>query len=138
MENEMNGIGDVGERLAAAAAVLEQTVERLEARQSAMQGDVQRIVATVEQAEPARSDLERKLREAEEQIAELRAQAEQPAARGTGRKTLGATTANLLSKQGVSTLDSVDAGALDAAMSSLSIEQRIAVKSELFRAGLMG
>ena len=138
MENEMNGIGDVGERLAAAAAVLERTVERLEARQSAMQGDVQRIVATVEQAEPARSDLERKLREAEEQIAELRAQAEQPAARGTGRKTLGATTANLLSKQGVSTLDSVDAGALDAAMSSLSIEQRIAVKSELFRAGLMG
>jgi len=32
----------------------------------------------------------------------------------------------------------VDASALDAALTSLSIEQRIAVKSQLLRAGLVG
>ncbi len=138
MEMEMNGMADVVERLGAAAAMLEQTLERMEARQSAMQGEVQRIVATVDQGEPGRSELERKLREAEQQIVELKAQAGQQTARAMGRKTLPAMTASLLSKQGISTLESVDAGALDAAMGSLSIEQRIAVKSELFRAGLMG
>lgn len=150
MEHEMNemtggiseALGVTVERLAAAAGMLEQTIEKLEARQSAMQGEVQRIVATVEQGEPMRSELERKLRDAEQQIAELRAQAGAQSgaqvARTSGRKTLPATTASLLAKQGISTLDSVDAGALDAAMSSLSIEQRIAVKSQLLRAGLLG
>ncbi len=44
----------------------------------------------------------------------------------------------LLAKQGV-TLEaaSLEAGALDAALSSLSLEQRIAVKSQLLRAGLL-
>jgi hypothetical protein len=47
----------------------------------------------------------------------------------------------LLAKQGV-TLDSLEpgslqAGSLDAALSSLSLEQRIAVKSQLLRAGLL-
>jgi hypothetical protein len=42
----------------------------------------------------------------------------------------------LLAKQGV-TLDTIEAGTLDAALSSLSIEQRIAVKSQLIRAGLL-
>ena len=44
---------------------------------------------------------------------------------------------NLLAKQGV-TVDSLEAGALDAALVSLSVEQRIAVKSQLMRAGLAG
>ena len=45
--------------------------------------------------------------------------------------------ANLLAKQGV-TVDSMEAGALDAALVSLSLEQRIAVKAQLMRAGLLG
>jgi hypothetical protein len=44
---------------------------------------------------------------------------------------------NLLAKQGV-TVDSIEAGALDAALVSLSLEQRIAVKAQLMRAGLLG
>jgi hypothetical protein len=44
---------------------------------------------------------------------------------------------NLLAKQGVSA-DSIEAGALDAALSSLSMEQRFAVKAQLMRAGLLG
>ena len=43
----------------------------------------------------------------------------------------------MLAKQGV-VLQSMEAGALDGALSSLSIEQRIAVKAELLRAGLLG
>ena len=44
---------------------------------------------------------------------------------------------NLLAKQGVA-VESLEAGALDAALAPLSIEQRIAVKSQLMRAGLVG
>jgi hypothetical protein len=44
--------------------------------------------------------------------------------------------ATMLAKQGV-VVDSVEAGAIDGALTSLSIEQRIAVKSELMRAGLL-
>jgi hypothetical protein len=42
--------------------------------------------------------------------------------------------ASLVAKEGVA----VEAGALDAALRSLSLEQRIAVKSEMMRAGLLG
>lgn len=135
----MDTLSTTVERLAAAAGMLEQTVERLEARHTAMDGEVQRIVATVEQQNDLsrrEQELEHKLREAEQQIAELRAQAMPVAA--SGRRTLPVTTANLLAKQGISTLDQVDASALDSALGSLSIEQRIAVKSQLLRAGLLG
>ena len=44
---------------------------------------------------------------------------------------------NLLAKQGVA-LESLEAGALDAALVSLSLEQRIAVKAQLLRAGVIG
>jgi hypothetical protein len=123
------------ERLSTAAALLEQSLERMESRYSEMTGDVQRIVATVESAE---GSLERRVTEIEAQLAELRAQAGRSSAGAAGRKTLPSNTAALLAKQGISAGESVDAGALDAALSGLSIEQRIAVKSQLLRAGLLG
>lgn len=130
------------ERLAGAAATLEQTVTRLEEQQSVISGQVQKIVATVEQgsemsvsaASERVAELERKLREAELQIATLQGQAAPVAA---GRKTVSSATVTLLAKQGISNLDSIEAGALDSALQSLSMEQRIAVKSQLFRAGLL-
>ena len=51
-----------------------------------------------------------------------------------GRKTLSGTTFG----KHPTAIDSVEAGALDAALISLSIEQRIAVKAQLMRAGLLG
>jgi hypothetical protein len=36
------------------------------------------------------------------------------------------------------TVEAMDAGALDAALVSLSLEQRIAVKAQLLRAGFLG
>jgi hypothetical protein len=143
------------DRLAGAASLLEQTVNRLEEQHMAMSGQVQKIVATVEQggwqgssqdssyaagSERAgierMGELERKLHDAVMQIAELRAQSTAPAI--TGRKTVTAATVSLLAKQGISNLDSIEAGSLDAALTALSVEQRIAVKSQLLRAGLLG
>ncbi len=131
------------DRLAGAASLLEQTVSRLEEQHLTMSGQVQKIVATVEQG-PSMSqgagseriyELERKLHEAVMQIAELRAQS--ASSIPTGRKTVTAATASLLAKQGISSLESIEAGSLDAALAGLSIEQRIAVKSQLLRAGVL-
>jgi hypothetical protein len=139
MKDELNVMA---ERIAAAAGLLEQAVERLAQRQDAFAMDAEasigRIVATVEARREA--ELEEKLAAAEAKIAELQAAAAAasvPAAVTHGRKTLPVGMANLLAKQGV-TVDSIEAGALDAALVSLSLEQRIAVKAQLMRAGLMG
>ena len=118
-----------------AASALERAVTRMAEQQVALaaeaESQVGRIVATVETQREA--ELERKLAAAEAKIAQLMASAaEQP----TGRKTLPTSMATMLAKQGV-VMDSVEAGAIDGALASLSIEQRIAVKSELMRAGVL-
>jgi len=133
-------LGSTVERLAAAAGLLEQAVERLAQRQNDFALDAEasigRIVATVEGRREA--ELEEKLAAAEAQIAELKAAAASvPVSVTQGRKTLPVAMVNLLAKQGV-TVDSMEAGAVDAALVSLSVEQRIAVKAQLMRAGLLG
>jgi hypothetical protein len=139
MEIEMKDeLGVTVDRLAAAASLLEQAVERLAQRQSAFaenaEASIGRIVATVEARREA--ELEEKLAAAEMRIAELQARGAGAAFAG-GRKTLPASTASLFAKQGAS-MDSMDSGALDAALVSLSLEQRIAVKAQLMRAGILG
>jgi hypothetical protein len=122
------------EKLDAAASLLERAVAQLEQREAAT-GEVQKIVAEVEAGVSERElELERRLAQAEQQIAELRAQESKA---GSARKTLPAATTQLLAKQGVTSLDSIEAGALDAALTGLSLEQRIAVKSQLLRAGVL-
>src|ERR1700749_1463643 len=143
MEMELDMKDELGitvERLAAAAGLLEQAVERLAQRQNDFALDAEasigRIVATVEGRGEA--ELEEKLAAAEAEIAELRGGAvTAPVLVTNGRKTMPASMVNLLAKQGV-TVDSMEAGALDAALVSLSVEQRIAVKAQLMRAGLLG
>lgn len=130
--NELQAASD---RLMEAAAALERTVARMAEQQVALaaeaESQVTRIVATVESEREA--ELERKLAAAEAKIAELVASA---AAQPVGRKTVPTAITTMLAKQGV-VMDSVEAGAIDGALSSLSIEQRIAVKSELMRAGVL-
>jgi hypothetical protein len=116
---------ETAERLQAVTVALEAAAAKLAEQQS-----VGPIVAAVESEREA--ELERRLEEAEARIAELTA-----AAATAGRKTLPSGMASMLAKQGV-TVESMEAGAIDAALSSLSIEQRIAVKAELLRAGLLG
>jgi len=141
MEMEMKDeLGATVERLAAAAGLLEQAVERLAQRQSEFAVDAEasigRIVATVEGRREA--ELEEKLATAEAKIAALQAAtASVPGTVTNGRKTLPTAMTTLLAKQGV-TVDSIEAGALDAALVSLSMEQRFAVKAQFMRAGLLG
>jgi hypothetical protein len=125
-------LGVTLDRLAAAATLLEQAAERMAQREQDTEARIGRVVATVESRREA--ELEVELAAAEAKIAELQARAGVETA---GRKTLPPSMTTLLAKQGV-TLDSIEAGAIDAALASLSIEQRIAVKSQLLRAGLLG
>jgi hypothetical protein len=128
-------------QLMAAAAQLERAAVAIEARFShgadSPGGEVAKVVAAVESDSSVRlAELELKLHAAEQKIAELRAQANGPVP--AGRKTLPASAAHLLAKHGLDTLDQVNGGALDAALQGLSLEQRIAVKSQLMRAGMLG
>jgi len=138
MEIEANDMLNASmEKLNAAASLLERMVAILEQREAAATGEVQKIVAEVDRGtdySERELELERRLAQAEQQIAELRAQESKTASM---RKTLPATTTQLLAKQGITSLDSIEAGALDAALTSLSLEQRIAVKSQLLRAGVL-
>jgi|GEM_PF-368372 len=146
MEHEIkNELSAAMERLAETTGMLQHAVERLAERESTFaleaEATIGRIVATVESRRE--TELEQKLAAAEarlaateDQLAELRASA--PATvTNSGRKTLPTAMVNLLAKQGV-TVDSMEAGSLDAALVSLSLEQRIAVKTQLMRAGLLG
>ena len=141
-KNSVMDLMEATERLEVVAEALEAAASQLAERQVALAAEAEehvgRIVATVDTAREA--ELERRLMEAEAKIAELTASA---APQAGGRKTLPAGMASMLAKQGV-TLElgasgaSMDAAALDGALTSLGVEQRIAVKSELRRAGLLG
>lgn len=118
MEMEMNDdLGITLDRLNAAASLLEQTIAQLEEKLAAAEQKLATLAAATEAGAPFVRGLSRT---------------------GGERKTLPTAMTTLLSKQGVS-LDaaSLEAGALDAALVSLSLEQRIAVKAQLLRAGLL-
>ncbi len=128
MESEIsNGLVETLDQLAgrlnAAIELLERAIPQRGLAASGT-GAVGPIVATVDASREA--ELAEKLAAAEKTIAELRA------ASGSreGRKTL---QGGLLAKQE----GGGDPGALDAALTSLSLEQRIAVKAHLMRAGLV-
>jgi len=161
---------DVTERLEAAAALLERTLAWFEERQSALSGQVERISATVEQT-LREEELAQKLGAAEQEIAELKAEAERVSSeqrnaiepRGAAeerssagqlnaaalqakpvvpaltpvRRTAPAATTEMLAKHSIGE-GPVDVKTVDAALKGLSLEQRIAVKSQLRRAGAMG
>jgi seryl-tRNA synthetase len=123
-------------RLEAAATTLERTLGWLEDRQRMLSGEVERISATVETTR-REEELMAKLETAEREIAELKAAGQSlPRALEPLRKTLPTATAEMLSKHGIGE-SAVDVKALDAALVGLSLEQRIAVKSQLRRAGAM-
>ena len=123
---------EIGERLEAATTLLERTLSWLEERQSSLTGEVERISATGEQSR-RETELAEKLAAAERELAEVKAAAAQTAVNPL-RRTLPATTAEMLAKHGIGD-GPVDVRALDAALTGLSLEQRIAVKSQLLRAG---
>ena len=123
---------EIVERLEAATTLLEKTLNWLEDRQGALSGEVERISATVEQSR-REAELGEKLAEAERELAELKAAAA-PTVVNPLRRTLPAATTEMLAKHGIGE-GPVEVRTLDAALNGLSLEQRIAVKSQLLRAG---
>jgi Skp family chaperone for outer membrane proteins len=129
-------------RLAAAAEALENAISRFDAQHQELNAKVDRIVAAIDDSiavrlddapgEPATEAAELKSRVAELERAnqELKAQAAR-----ASRKTLPPLVSALLSKETAG--DPLDSAALDKALNSLSLEQRIAVKAEMARAGLL-
>ncbi len=125
------------ERLAAAAEALTTALARLDEQQHALTTKIDRIVAAID--DRSNDDETRQLRarldELERDNAELKAQA----ARAV-RKTLPPLVSALLAKSGMAESDTsarLDPALLDKSLSSLSLEQRIAVKAEMARAGMI-
>ena len=127
MESEERAIA---ERLESATTLLEKTLLWLEERQNG--GEVERISATVDQSR-REEELAERLAQADRELAELKAGAAQSALNPL-RRTVPAATSEMLAKHGIGE-GPVDVRTLDAALAGLSLEQRIAVKSQLLRAG---
>jgi septal ring factor EnvC (AmiA/AmiB activator) len=111
---------------------LEQTLSWLEERQGALSGEVEKISATIEQSR-REAELAEKLAAAEEELAEVKAKATDTVLNPL-RRTLPSATSEMLAKRGIGE-GPIDVRALDAALAGLSLEQRIAVKTQLLRAG---
>jgi len=128
------------ERLATAAESLDRVLGRLDAQQDALNAKVDRIVAAVDErtfSEPEHNNATRQLQdrvaELEKSNADLKAQAARMV-----RKTLPPMVSAILAKSGTDADgDKIEKGVLDKTLQSLSVEQRIAVKAELARAGMI-
>ena len=123
------------ERLASAAESLEKTVGRLDAQQQALNAQVDRIVAAVDENEnDSRRQLAARVAELERTNAELKAEVTRHA---TARKTLPPLVTALLAKSGLEGQEKVDMATLDKALALLTVDQRIAVKAQMARAGII-
>ena len=128
------------ERLAAATETLDRVLGKLDAQQEMLNAKVDRIVAAVEesvtqiaerQAEGAGTDLQQRVVQLEKSNADLKAQASRMV-----RKTLSPVVSALIGKNEIEG-ERLDPGVLNKTLAALSVEQRIAVKAELARAGMI-
>ncbi|HZQ17166.1 MAG TPA: hypothetical protein VFA90_00480 [Terriglobales bacterium] len=137
-QNEtLDQLAAAADRLATAAETLDRVLGKLDAQHEALGAKVDRIVAAVEERgvdvnAASSRELERRLAELEKANSDLKAQA----ARAT-RKTLSPFLSALLAKNGAEAGEKFEFGVLDKTLQSLSVEQRIAVKAEMARAGMI-
>lgn len=124
-EKVMEQVTESTERLVAAAMALQQTLATISAQQQEISAKVDKIVAAIEE----------KSVEVEAAVPHLPKAGRCGAPNGAPRKTLSPLVTAILAKNGVD--DGADAVILDKALAGLSPEQRIAVKSEMARAGLI-
>jgi len=125
------------ERLATAAESLDRVLGRLDAQQEALNAKVDRIVAAVDEVgtspdDEAARQLQERVAELEKSNSDLKAQATRAV-----RKTLPPMVSAILAKSGDTGAEKIEKGALEKSLQSLSVEQRIAVKAELARAGMI-
>lgn len=137
MSTEMTEqLASTAERLAHAAEALDRVLEKMDAQQQALNAKVDRIVAAVEdhleasEETPESPKLQTQIAELQKANEELRAQAARLA-----RKTLPPLVTTLLGKGTEG--ERLDTAALNRTLQALSVEQRIAVKAEMARAGMI-
>ncbi len=136
-EEMMQQLMATAERLATAAESLDRVLGRLDEQQEALNAKVDRIVAAVDEQtsapnEEATQQLQGRVAELEKSNSDLKAQA----ARAV-RKTLPAMVTAILAKGGDAGAEKIEKGVREKSLQSLSVEQRIAVKAELARAGMI-
>jgi hypothetical protein len=135
--NNTAGAPALTEQLAQAAQALANALSSLDGHFSALHAKIDRIVAAVDdgelqagsQPDPA---LQSKVTELEKANLELKAQS--ATAR---RKTLSPVVTALLAKEGIDGDALIETPIVEKALAGLSVEQRIAVKAELARAGVL-
>lgn len=124
-------------QMAQATQSLADALHNLDSQFASLHAKIDRIVAAVDDGDlqaAAHNDnaLRSKLAELEKTNQDLKAQS--ATAR---RKTLSPMVSALLAKEGVEGDAVVEAPIIEKALAGLSIEQRIAVKAELARAGIL-
>ena len=143
MEQTENSAAEFGasvERLTAAVESLNAAIgavsQHIEERQSQFGERIDRMVAMIDDGAAARELYEQRIADLERSNADLRAEAAQLRERA-GRKTLPPGISGLLAKSGIETPVAFDPATLDKALAVLSVDQRVAVKAEMARAGLI-
>jgi hypothetical protein len=127
---------DIAGKLAEATQAMAEALHNINAQFDGLHAKIDRIVAAVEDGEleagAEDESLRDKLAHAEKANNDLKAQAAQ-----ARRKTLSPMVTTLLAKEGVEGDALIETPVLEKALSGLSVEQRIAVKAELARAGVL-
>lgn len=137
-EEMMQQLTATADRLATAAEALDRVLGRLDAQQEALNAKVERIVAAVDEQAPSEPESNETTRELQSRVAELeRSNSDLKAqAARMARKTLPPMVSAILAKNDLGG-EKIEKGVLDKTLQSLSVEQRIAVKAELARAGMI-
>jgi phage shock protein A len=131
--NAQSSLEQCATQLSSAAEALERVIGKLEAQYESLNQKIDRIIATVEKQsaveKPEEKAAESKPGEAKQET--LAAEGER-----VERRTLAPLVGRLLAKGGE--VVGMDSGTLEKALKGLTIEQRMAVKGELARAGWLG
>jgi hypothetical protein len=132
-----NDMPSITDRPAQATQSLADALSNLDGQFTALHAKIDRIVAAVDDGELQASAtpdaaLKTKLAELEKSNHDLKAQSA-----SARRKTLSPMVTALLAKEGVEGDALVETPIVEKALAGLSIEQRIAVKAELARAGIL-
>lgn len=128
---------EVAGKLAEATQAMADALHNINAQFESLHAKIDRIVAAVDEGAVQTEGeedmvLREKLAGMEKANHDLKAQAET-----ARRKTLSPLVTTLLAKEGVEGDALIEAPVVEKALSGLSIEQRIAVKAELARAGIL-
>ena len=137
-EEMMQQLTATAERLATAAEALDRVLGRWDAQQEALNAKVDRIVAAVDERAPYETESNEATRQLQERVAELEKSNSDLKAQASRmvRKTLPPMVTTILAKNDLGG-EKIEKGVLDKTLQSLSVEQRIAVKAELARAGMI-